>query len=173
MNKCGYVTVFLILFVAFSGITGCSDFNGYSDEPLFPTEVTSVYVEMFENQSFWRDVEYGLTDAISKRIESVTPYKVVSSRNRADSLLSGQIVSVGHSVLTTERETGRALEKSVDINVVVNWKDLRSGEFLIEGESLNATSSYSEWLNQGFDYASSLTSNKLSQQIVELMEKPW
>jgi hypothetical protein len=128
---------------------------------------------MFDNRSFWRGVEYKLTDALAKRIESQTPYKVVSSRDRADSVISGQIVSIDQGALSRERQTGRLLEKEVLLEAVVSWKNLKTGELLMNNQTVNASASFSEWQSQGFDYASALAANKLAQQIVEQMEKGW
>lgn len=154
------------------GLFGCGQ-TGYSNESLYPKEVGSVYVEMFDNRSFWRGVEYKLTDALAKRIESQTPYKVVSSRDRADSIISGQIVSIDQGALSRERQTGRLLEKEVLFEAVVSWKNLKTAELLMNNQTVNTSASYSEWQNQGFDYASALAANKLAQQIVEQMEKGW
>lgn len=152
---------------------GCAQMSGYSSESLFPADVSSVYVKMFESRSFRRGVEYDLTDALAKRIEVETPYKVVSSPDRAETVISGQILSVGTSVLSAERRIGRGLEKEVVVRAVVNWKNLKTGELLIDNESVSATATYSEWQNQSFDYASTLAANNLARKIVELMEKDW
>ena len=151
-------------------LAGC---GGYSNESLYPDEVGTVYVEMFENESFNRGAEYELTDAIAKRIEAETPYKIISNRDRADTVLSGHLVSVDKSVLTRERQTGRALEKDVEMRAVVSWKNLKTGKLLIDNKTVDAMASYSEWQNQGTTYASSLAANKLAVKIVELMEKEW
>ena len=169
--KC-FVLFFVVLSVYFL-FCGCGDNSGYSNESLFEGEVDSVYVEMFDSQSFRRGIEYELTDALAKRIEAETPYKVISSRDRADTIISGRIVSAGTSVLTSERETGRALEKDVEVRAVVNWKNFKTGELLIDNVTVSATASYSEWQNQSFEYASTIAANKLAERIVELMEKPW
>jgi hypothetical protein len=155
------------------GLCGCAGLAGYSDESLFPQDVDSIYVEMFESQSYRRNVEFGLTDALAKRIESQTPYKIVSSRDRADSIISGQILLVGQSVVTIERETGQALEKEVELRAAVNWKNLKTGDMLINNKSVSASAGYSELQNQSFEYASRLAANNLAQRIVELMEKQW
>jgi len=147
--------------------------GGYSNQPLFPEDVGSVYVEMFDNRSFRRGVEYQLSNALAKRIEAETPYKIISSRDRADTIISGEIVEISESVLTSERETGRALEKEVQLRAVVNWKNLKTGEMLIDNRSVNASASYSQFQNQGFSYASTLAANNLAKEIVELMEKQW
>ena len=58
---------------------GCEQMSGYSSRSLFPEGIGSVFVEMFDNRSFRRGVEYELTVALAKRIEAQTPYKIVSS----------------------------------------------------------------------------------------------
>ncbi len=169
-----YVVTFYGLFAALClTFSGCGSMKGYSTESLFPDDIGSVYLEMFENQSLERGVEYELTDALAKRIEADTPYKIISSRDRADTLMSGQITSIGTAVLTGERQTGRALEKEVELQAIVSWKNLKTGELLLDSVSVSASATYSEWQNQGFRYASTLAANNLAQKIVELMEKQW
>ena len=103
---CSYALMLFIL-----AFCGCAEMSGYSNESLFPKDVSSVCLEMFDNQSFRRGVEYKLSDALAKRIEAATPYKIISSKDRADTVISGQIVQVSELVLSVERETGRPLER--------------------------------------------------------------
>ena len=172
-RKAAFVIFFSSIVASLVGFYGCAKMSGYSNESLFPEEVGSVYVEMFDNRSFRRGVEYELTDALAKRIEAETPYKIISSRDRADSVISGQIVSADESRLSIERQTGRPLEKEVELRAVVNWKNLKTGELLIDNKSVSASASYSEWQELGFRYGSTLAANNLAQRIVELMEKEW
>jgi hypothetical protein len=169
-RKAAFIIFFGITIASLAGFCGCA---GYSNKSLFPEDVSSVYVEMFDNKSFWRGVEYTLTDALAKRIEAETPYKIISSRDRADTVISGQIVSIDESWLSTERQTGRPLEKEVELRAVVNWKNLKTGELLIDNKSVSASASFSEWQEQGFQYGSTLAANNLARRIVELMEKEW
>jgi hypothetical protein len=169
-RKAAFILFFSATVISFVGFYGCA---GYSNKSLFPEDVSSVYVEMFDNRSFQRGVEYELTDALAKRIETETLYKIISDRSRADTVISGQIVSVNESWLSTERQTGRPLEKEVELQAVVNWKNLKTGELLINNQSVSASASYSEWQEQGFRYGSTLAANNLAQRIVELMEKKW
>jgi len=154
-------------------LCGCSEITGYSNALLFPQDVSSVCLEMFDNKSFRRGVEYELSDALAKRIETETPYKIVSSRDRADTVMSGQIVSINESVLSIEREVGRALEKEVQLTAVVNWKNLKTGELLMDNQSVSAQATFSEFQKQDFSYASALAANNLARKIVELMQKKW
>ena len=154
-------------------LAGCNGFAGYTNKSLYPEDVRSVYVEMFDNRTFRRGVEYTLSDALAKRIESDTPYKIVSDRDRTDSVMDGQLVLIVESILTTERETGRALEKEVILTATLNWKSLKTGRMMINNQSVTAAASYSEFLNQDFTYASSLAANNLAEKIVELMQNNW
>lgn len=163
----------LALILSILSLCGCTKMSGYSNESLFPQGIRSVRLEMFDNQSFRRGVEYELSDALAKRIETDTPYKIVSSKDRADTVISGQITSIDASGLTSEREIGRALEKEVRLTAVVNWKNLKTGELLIHNQSVTAEATYSEYQNQGFGYASALAANNMAKKIVELMQKEW
>lgn len=154
-------------------LTGCAGFGGYSNQSLYPDDIQSVRLEMFDNRSFRRGVEYTLTDALAKRIEAATPYKIVSSQDRADSTMSGQLLSIEESSLSIERELARPLEKEVVLTAVVNWKNLNTGQLMINSKTVTATASYSDFQNQDFTYASALAANKLAQKIVELMETNW
>ena len=167
------LTLLLSVFGATFVLTGCDDEGGYSTEPLFTDEISTVYVKMFDNRSFERGIEYELTDALAKRIEAETPYKVVSSIDRADSVISGNIGRAERGILSSERETGRPLEKEIVLVATVNWKNLKTGKYLIESQRATASATWSQWQDQGIAYGSSLAANKLAEQIVELMETPW
>ena len=83
----------LILIMIGAGLAvlsgGCG--QGYQNGWLYPQDVKTVYVEMFDSGGFRRGYEFELTDASCKLIESRTPYKIVSDRGRADSVLSGDM----------------------------------------------------------------------------------
>lgn len=150
-------------------LNGC---GGYQNGWIYRDDVTSVYVEMFDTGSFRRGHEFTLTDAICKRIESHTPYKIVSDRKVADTVLSGKMgVSMG--VLAGDRYTGSALEKEAMTTVTVTWKNLKTGELLIDGVQVQGASSYSAQLGQTESYAIGRAVNSAAQKVVELMETPW
>lgn len=154
-------------------VCGCTAMKGYSNESLFPKDVSSVYLEMFDNQTFRRGVEYELSDALAKRIEADTPYKIISSSDRADTVISGQIISIREQALSVERESGSVLEKQVELRAVVNWENLKTGGMMIDNKIVTSTATYSEYQMQEFKYASTLAANNLARKIVELMENEW
>ncbi len=163
---------FIAVFFAIAAviIQGC---GGYSNSPLHNENVSTVYVKMFTSESFRRGIEYELTDALAKRIEMRTPYKIVSDINLADTEISGVIERASGSSLTLDRQTGRTLEREVVLTARVSWKNLRTGELLLDSEHISGSATYSRWQNQGFDYASTVAANNLAKNIVEAMEKPW
>ncbi|MHC4560041.1 MAG: LPS assembly lipoprotein LptE [Planctomycetota bacterium] len=172
-HKAPSVLVLLCSYALCLGLCGCSEIAGYSNEPLFPEQVSSVCLKMFDNQTFRRGVEYELSDALAKRIELETPYKIVSDADRADTVISGQIVSMGQYPLSTDREIGTVLETELQLRAVVNWKNLKTGQLLINNRIVSASASYSTYQMQDFKYASALAANNLAQKIVELMERNW
>ena len=165
--------VHLCFYVFCVGLCGCAAMRGYSNESLFPNDVRSVCLKMFDNQTFRRGVEYDLSDALAKRIEAETPYKIISDPDRADTVISGQIVSIGELPLSLERETGVVLEKQLELTAVVNWKNLKTGQLLIDNQTVAASATFSDFQMQEFKYASTLAANNLAQKIVELMENRW
>lgn len=168
-------TKYRFLWILTAGLTalvgGCS-LGGYSNNWPYPEEIRSVYVEMFDNSSFRRGYEFTLTDAICKRIEAQTPYKIISDREQADSVLSGSM-SAGDAILAVDRYTGKPLEQEALIRVTFSWKNLRTGEVLINNESVVASASYSDFLDQSYEYSADLAVNKAAQRVVERMESPW
>jgi len=172
---CVYVVIICCGLAGCLWSTGCGriGLNGYSNESLYPEQVSSVYVEMFDTASLRRGHEYHLTDAVAKRIEAETPYKIVSNRNRADTVLSGNINEAGEAILVREQQTGQPLEKQFEMSAVISWKNLKTGELLINGESASASASYSTFQDQGVEYASRLAANRLAERIVEMMQKSW
>ncbi len=167
--------VFAVVSVVFVfALVGC-DIGGvgeYSNTWLYPSEVSTVYVEMFDSRSFRRGHEYTLTDAICKRIEAETPYKIVSDRDEADTILSGQL-AIYSGVLAWERYEGKPMEMETTVAVSVSWKNLRTGELLVNNENVTASASYSDPLGQTFDYSANLAVNRAAQRVVELMEITW
>jgi hypothetical protein len=169
--------IILIALVYAAGISGlgliggCG--SGYNNGWLYPEEVSSVYVEMFDSRSFRRNHEFDLTDAICKRIEAQTPYKIVSDRNSADSVLSGQISSIGRNIITYERNTGKTFEEAARVIVQVSWLNLKNNEMLLDNERVTAVASYSKFFDQDFDYASKVAVNRAAERIVERMQNEW
>ena len=73
-------------------------FGWHINAPFDTSEVKTVAV-FFKSNQFRRDVEKQLTEAVIKEITLRTPYKVVGDHTKADSLLSGTIITAGKNLV--------------------------------------------------------------------------
>ena len=89
-------------------LAGCSIF-GYSDESLFPKNVSSVRLEMFDNQTFplRREIEFDLTREIAREFRRRTSYRVLD-RDQADLVMTGTI-RLGYSMRRPKCRPGRLI----------------------------------------------------------------
>ncbi len=170
VKKVSLIIATLVVIVSMLGLTGCS---GYSNGWAYPDNVQTISVKMFDTKSFRRDYEYTLSDAICKQIEVQTPYRIVADDNVADTQLSGYVNSMSGSVLSTDRESGSALEDEVRVSVTFTWKNLKTGEMIIDSKTVTGVASYAELMNQDYDYAANVAMNQAAVKIVESMETPW
>jgi Lipopolysaccharide-assembly len=161
-----------------AGAGGCGKagggFLGYRHEPLYPTNVRTVAVEIFENRSFYQGAEFDLTEALAKEIELRTPYKVVD-RSSADTLITGTISSIKQGVLSRTTTGGVPQEMQVTVNVAFEWKDMRSGQVLRARSAINGTGQYvpTEGLSESYSTAQHEAMAELAQQIVSVMQQDW
>ena len=102
-------------------LAGC----GYSMRSLTYEGVHTVAVEMIENPTFRRDLEFELTQELKVAILSRTQLRIAEPGN-ADLLLKGKIVDVREQVLA-ENPIGDVVESSIIITVVFTTVDPRTG----------------------------------------------
>jgi len=172
----GYVRIVILpgLFLALSwGAAGCRTTDptrGYTSAGLYRTDIETVYVPIFESELFQREVEYELTRLICRYIELHSPYKVVSDRTRADTMLYGRLTRLRERVMNQQRQLDRPLENQVVLTATVNWKDLRSGEMLINAKTYRLSGDYALLLGAGRTSAIRSAANEMALRIVEDME---
>ena len=61
--------------------------------------IRTIRVPIFRNQTFYRGLEFSLTQAVVREIEAKTPYKVVGEGCSADTELTGNIVNYAKAIL--------------------------------------------------------------------------
>lgn len=159
----------MVIFLPACG--GCQTL-GYSDKTVYPEQIRTVSIQAFENKTFYRDIEFDLTSALAKLIETRTPYKIVSDPDRADSVISGQIVQIDQMGTYVDTRTGRVQESDIVVRAVINWKDLASGQVLLNSQPVEALASRI-LASQDLTYGLRLAVNRLAEQIVQMMEKAW
>jgi hypothetical protein len=109
---------------------------GYSTAPNYDTRFHTVYVPIFKNITYYRGLEFQLTEAVIQEIEAKSPYKVVSDRGTADTELSGTIVNFQKNILN-RNQLNEIREAQTILTVEVIWRDLHTGEPLSQPRPKN------------------------------------
>ncbi len=157
------------------GVSCASDpTQGYSTQSLFQRDVATIAVPIFENDTFHRDVEFQLTDALIKEIERRTPYKVAPTI-RADTILIGHIRRVELDPISKSRLTGLTEELIVRVSVDFRWTDLRTDTRLVERRSFEGTSLFvpSNPSGESLEIGQFAVVQQLARDIVDEMQAQW
>jgi hypothetical protein len=172
----------LILAVALVGLValgGCGYKNGgggagggYQWQSVYRDDIRTVAVPIFKSNVFQRGIEFSLSKALVSQIEANTPYKVVP-RERADTILEGEIVGVRVDTLSADRFSAIPQEQLLDIIVDFTWKDLRTGRILIERRGVEQTASYYPTLGEGRATGTQAASERLALAIVQELQADW
>ena len=158
-------------------LSGCATYQ-IGNRSLYPQDVRTVYVPIFDSDSFRRNLGERLTEAVMKEIENKTPYKVVSTSN-ADSILSGRIVGETKRVVTENRyDDPRKLD--VSLSIEVSWID-RTGGILYEGcvelppelATVSSSATFLPEYGQSVATAHQQAIQRAAEQLVGMMEAPW
>lgn len=147
---------------------GCS----YSTARPFSPDFTTVHVEMFHSRQFRREIEFRLTEALAKRIEMDTPYRL-APRDTADVLITGEILDVSNRAFGDDFDTGLPREIGSTITVRFQVKDMRTGEILVHRPRFVYQTHYTPPLGESFDKGVVRAVDGLAEALVETMETTW
>ncbi len=141
--------------------------------------VQTVHVPVFRSESFRRNLDYLLTEAVQKEIKTRTPYRLADALT-ADTILQGKIVEIRKTPLSETRfDDPRELQLLVGAEVT--WIDRRSGQILqqhvfpLGPEMMQHASQVAFAPEAGHSLATAQqeSARRLAAQIVDLMEAPW
>lgn len=149
-------------------LVGC----GYRTERPFPKNVRTVAVEIFDSKEFRRGLELQLTEALAKRIESETGYRL-APRERADTLLTGEVKDVRQATLGRTFSANVPRETSATMVVAFQWKDLRNNQVLVDRPNFVQTVDYVRPAGEDFYHASQRIADRMAERIVEQMMADW
>lgn len=164
--------VFLLL------TAGCARYQ-FGNRTLYPPHIRTVYVPMFESDSYRRNLGERLTEAVVKQIDLNTPF-TISDSPTADSILTGRIISEGKRIVV-ESPTDEPRQFEVEFVVQVSWLD-RQGQLLQQQGVIDLPSSLLEIVSaasaapevgQSVTTAQQTAIDKVAVEIVSLMESPW
>lgn len=147
---------------------------GWSTASAWPTDVRTVSVGLFENDTPNRNFDFEFADALIKEIEARTPFKVTAP-GRADTIVTGRIRRVQHEQLSKSTLTGLSEEVMVSVTIDLTWTDLRTGEALLELESFSASSLFvpSNPTREPIELGEFGAAQRLAHDVVTEMQADW
>lgn len=134
---------------------------------LFPADRDQVFLLIFDNDTFYRDLQFQLTEGIKNEIIS-RPGLRLSSKEEAEVFLWGRIVSVRQRALSEDPER-RITSESTTITVVIEITDARTGE-LIKTKTLTNRGEYVPDKGQSLEDAQLEAFKFLARDIVRELE---
>lgn len=156
-------------------LSGCGYLLG---TPVVPN-VRTVHVPVFRSDSFRRNLDYLLTEAVQREIRTRTSYRLDDAAT-ADTILRGRIVDIRKTPLSETRfDDPRELQLMVGAEVT--WVDRRSGQILQQqtfpiGPELThqaSAVSFAPEVGHSLATAQQEAATRLAARIVDLMEMPW
>jgi Lipopolysaccharide-assembly len=183
-------------------LPGCGSWDGhfcilgYTTRPMYDLSIRTVRVPIFKNLTIIRGLDFQLTEAVIREIESKTPYKVVQCADAADTELIGSIISFTKAI-TNINQLGENRSAETTLTVELVWRDLRPG---MAGAILSqplpgkpgdpvpgpppvggpvppvlvqSLGNFAPELGESMATAQQQNINRLAVRIVSMMEKPW
>lgn len=157
----------IILLILASFLASC----GYTSRSLIDQNVQSVYVPIFDNDTFRRDLEYDLTKAIKEEILFKTQLKIVDEKH-ADTILTGTLRDVQENVLI-ENPDAVTVESRVSVFVQFSWLDQRTGRILIDKQNVAAAAEFIATRNEDIRTGEIEAFVNAARKIINLMERKW
>ena len=152
---------------------------GYVFGPSNMQGVRTIHVPVFKSDSFRRNLDYLLTEAVHNEIKTRTGYRLVDAAS-ADTILEGRIVDVRKNPLS-ETRFDDPREIQLMLGAQVSWIDRRNGRILQQhvfpiGQELAQHSSQTAFapeVGHSLATAQQEAVRRLAAQIVDLTEMPW
>jgi hypothetical protein len=166
----------LLSFVLLAGALaqGCAGWH-VGAKSLYPPDIRTVYVPIIDSKSYRRFLGERLTEAVVKRIEEITPFKVVHTPD-ADSVLTCAITNdVKRMVMETPTDEMR--EGQISFQITVVWTNRRGAEVAppttVPLPTVDQSANMFPEIGQSVSTAQQQTIDRLAKQIVGMMESPW
>jgi hypothetical protein len=159
-------------------LSGCAAYR-FGNASLYPQDIETVYLPVFESDSFRRNLAEFLTEQVAKEIQLKTPYTVVGTPE-ADSVLTGKITNDTKRVII-EDPYDYPRETQINMVVEVRWVT-RRGQQLGQPLAIPMPQNLAVLSGDGTlvpEFGQSVSTAQLqsiqsiARQIVSLMESPW
>ncbi len=157
---------------------GCAGYR-WGTSSLFRQDIRTIHVPIVRCDSFRADLGVRLTEAIQKKIEDRTPYKLANLPN-ADSILACRLHYDTKKVIT-ETATDEPRDLRLTMAAEVNWTDrignvLMQNRFLPPGETAFYFSEKADLVPEGGQSLATSQQRvieRMADHIVDQMEARW
>jgi hypothetical protein len=106
-----------------------------------PDYIKTITIPSFDNKSTRYQAEQFATIAVRQEFIKRSRLQLVESREKADSLVEGEVLEFDVKPISSSKEINANLYK-VRILLAVRFIDLRQGKLLFEGQNINFTDTY-------------------------------
>ena len=148
----------------FLGMSGC----GYSTGSLLRRDIHSVYVGVFDNTTWRRELEVDLTRQLTEELRLRTPLDI-KSREEADSTLQGTLVGFDQEAVT-QTEDDDILMRRITVKVKFRWIDNLTGQDLVPPQTFTERNTFAIARNEPL---ADRIFRETAETIVERMERRW
>ncbi len=141
--------------------------------PFDTSDVKTVFVYI-KTQTFRRDLQLMLEEAVTKEINLRTPFTVVGKPEQADSILRG-VITMADKNLVVEAPTNLPRELNATMTVYINWTHNPETEAERKRLPTQVTEVNNFVPEVGETTLSAYTQlvQTIAKQIVDMMEQPW
>lgn len=166
----------IIMLVPMTLLSSCASdpTQGYAFESAFDSQIKTVAVPIFRNESMARGLELQLTEAVIKEIQRRTPWRIADS-DRADTTLTGAITATSLSVLSDSPRTGLVQEQAVRITIRFDFRDNRTGDSLAARDGFAATATFAPERGVGdrLELGQRSAIDELARDLVSELRSSW
>jgi hypothetical protein len=151
-----------------------SGFFGWHFHAPFDTSEVKTIAVFIKSNTFRRDLQQMLTEAVIKEINLRTPYRVVASPENADALLTATITSDNKN-LVVEAPTNFARELNATLTVNANFThnpptDIEANRIpTLVSETLNFVPEVGQTTLSAYNQVVA----SIAKQLVDMMEQGW
>ena len=163
INYCLFRQLICVAFV-FVLVSGC----GYSQKSLIDRKINTIYISIFENNTFVRGIEFDIAKAVKDEIMSRTSLRIVQ-KDSADIIMTGEIGGSAQAALSQSRDN--IVESSVSISASVTLLDTRTGRSM--GGGAGGGASFIVDRGENVQSATEEAIANLARVLVDNLEEEW
>ena len=163
INYCLFRQLICVAFV-FVLVSGC----GYSQKSLIDRKINTIYISIFENNTFVRGIEFDIAKAVKDEIMSRTSLRIVQ-KDSADVIMTGEIGGSAQAALSQSRDN--IVESSVSISASVTLLDTRTGRSM--GGGAGGGASFIVDRGENVQSATEEAIANLARGLVDNLEEEW